>query len=285
MATYNSAKYLEECLKSVFQSVPVNRLIVADHDSTDGTLEILEKYDALILPEQNGLGYARQLTIDKSETPIITFIDSDVIFESMSWWYEAYATMKSDVKIGAVCSEIDEDRLETPRMKYLRFWNKVVPSTFWNNVAPFTKRFGLTLSSTLIKRDLIKDIRIPAILDAREDRFLELNLLRKGYCVKYVSTRGTHYFDYSLKKAHWSGANTRLFEELMYDPEQANIFWLLCRRLPMAFLKGIPPALYYRDPVIIVWNAQHWWGFLRGWLEPYKYRKHIRSAGDKHYVH
>lgn len=45
MATYNGAQYLEEQIRSILnQTLPPDELIVCDDCSTDGTVEILEKY-------------------------------------------------------------------------------------------------------------------------------------------------------------------------------------------------------------------------------------------------
>jgi len=43
VCTYQSERYLDECLTSVEKSVPINKLIVVDHYSTDKTIEIAKK--------------------------------------------------------------------------------------------------------------------------------------------------------------------------------------------------------------------------------------------------
>lgn len=268
--TYNSAKYLEECLASVFSTVPINRLIAIDHHSTDKTLEILKKHGAEIHQENVGLGFARQLSIDLAETETVTFVDSDIVFHSPNWWHEAYELLHSDPQIGAVVARVSEDKLETPRMKYANFWFRFVPSV---------RKFGMTTGSTLMKLENLRKFRIPSKLDCREDRFIEINLLKQGLRVEFTFIDGVHYFDYQPKKAYWGGANTRLITRYIRDPDwkQTNIFYLLFRRILSAMLKAIPPALYYRDPNIIIWNTRHWFRFLKGWMQPYKYRKMKRA--------
>jgi len=268
--TYNSAKYLDECLRSVVETVPINRLIAVDHYSTDGTVPILKKYGAEVHQENVGLGYARQVGLDLAKTEVITFIDSDMVFRQKDWWHQAFRVLQSKPTVGAVVARIDDDRIGTQRMKYSRYW--------WNRM-PKTRKFGMTTGSTLMRLEHLKDFRIPSQLDAREDRYIEINLLKKGLTIEFIFIRGTHYFDYKERKGAWGGANTRLITRYINDPDwkQTNIFYLLFRRVLTAFLKAIPPALYYRDPKIIVWNTLHWWSFLQGWINPYKYRKMKRG--------
>lgn len=175
--TYNSDRYLEECYRRTISSIPmIHRLIVADHYSSDSTLNILAKIASelgpervTILEEDKGLGYARQLLINHSETDIITWIDSDLIITDLNWWIKAFRILEEDNSIGAVVARVNDDRLENPRMKYANFWWRYMPTT---------RRFGLTLGSTLVRREYLKGLKIPSWLDAREDRYLELHLLR-----------------------------------------------------------------------------------------------------------
>jgi len=52
--TYNSEKYLEECLESVKS---VEEIVICDMHSTDRTIEIAQKYGAKIVYHEN-LGFA-----------------------------------------------------------------------------------------------------------------------------------------------------------------------------------------------------------------------------------
>ncbi len=45
MLTKNSERLLDQCLQSIYENVPVKRLIVIDGFSTDNTLKILENYN------------------------------------------------------------------------------------------------------------------------------------------------------------------------------------------------------------------------------------------------
>jgi Glycosyltransferases involved in cell wall biogenesis len=82
--TKNSGKELESCLNSVYENIPVNRIIAVDGYSTDDTLEILHKFDEkyhniVLIQDEGTRGRARQIGIEEAETEWLMFVDSDVI--------------------------------------------------------------------------------------------------------------------------------------------------------------------------------------------------------------
>src|SRR4029077_18296354 len=78
VCTYNSAKTLNDCLRSIRDFHNGSRLLVVDHCSRDRTLEIASTFSAEIHSENKGLGFARQLCFDLVNTEFIVFVDSDV---------------------------------------------------------------------------------------------------------------------------------------------------------------------------------------------------------------
>jgi len=121
----------------------------------------------------------------------------------------------------------------------------------------------------------LKGLRIPHILDAREDRWIELFILKKGFTIDYKKCKGIHYFDHQSDKGAWGGANERILTGVKILP------YLLLRRILFASLKAIPPMFAYKNPQILFWNTKHWFGYLRGFLNPYKYRKLVREKKEK----
>lgn len=81
VTTYNSAKFIENCIESLLnQSIDNIEIIVIDDASTDNTTEILKKYlniKTIKLTENNGTYYARNIGIEQSNGEYITFQDSD----------------------------------------------------------------------------------------------------------------------------------------------------------------------------------------------------------------
>ena len=81
--TYNRARSLTKALDSVLnQTFKDLNLIVVDDGSTDDTLSVLDRYKHLknvyiYTQDNNGVSSARNLGVKKSQSPWISFLDSD----------------------------------------------------------------------------------------------------------------------------------------------------------------------------------------------------------------
>jgi len=263
VCTYQSEKYLDECLTSIEKSVPINRLIIIDHNSTDKTLEIAKKHKAEIHFENVGLGYARQLAINLVETPIFMFVDSDVAFHNYDWFPKAVSLINEEGKVGAVVVHTP-DRNPVLKQKYVDFWWKRVPALKRGKV-------GFHTYSTLILKKAIEGIRIPSIFGAFEHLYILLYMRKLGWTYDVINVEGMHYEQIlsvdASKKAMWFGAGHRILGGINPLPH------LLIRRILTAPLKALPPAIAEKDPNIISWNTRYWFSYLNGWLHPEKYGK------------
>ena len=73
--TYNCARTLEPCLESVKWA---DEIVMLDSASTDGTLEIAEKYGCIVhQTEFLGYGPTKQLAIDKTRNNWVLHVDAD----------------------------------------------------------------------------------------------------------------------------------------------------------------------------------------------------------------
>ncbi|ASA55900.1 DUF4422 domain-containing protein [Vibrio gazogenes] len=87
VAVYNTAKYLENSLKSVFEQTYSNiELIVVNDGSTDDSLyklnKLKESHDFILINKKNaGLGCARNSALERSSGKYIHFMDSDDYME------------------------------------------------------------------------------------------------------------------------------------------------------------------------------------------------------------
>ena len=85
-ASFNSAQVLERCILSVLnQQYPNLEYIIVDGGSTDGTLDIIKKYDkdiaCWISEPDTGIGDAWNKGLMKSTGEIIAIVDSDNSYE------------------------------------------------------------------------------------------------------------------------------------------------------------------------------------------------------------
>ncbi|MGC8812478.1 MAG: glycosyltransferase family 2 protein [Candidatus Aenigmatarchaeota archaeon] len=174
MLTKNSEEILEKCLDSLFQNVPVNRLIVVDGFSQDRTLDILEKYkneysNIRIIQDDGTRATARQKGIEAVKTDWFMFIDSDVVL-CKDWFKRATNYIKEDTGIvwGVNIDVIPGLKSET----FLKLWKKVA-------IEAFKIRGGM--HDTLIRYDAVKDIKIPEDLHFYEDFYITAFILNKGY--------------------------------------------------------------------------------------------------------
>lgn len=93
---YNTYNYLDECIKSIMdQTLEDIEIILVNDGSTDSSKDICEKYRELdnrivvINKDNEGVGKARNVGIDKSSGEYIMFCDSDDYVEK-TWCEEMY---------------------------------------------------------------------------------------------------------------------------------------------------------------------------------------------------
>lgn len=174
LLTKNSDRKLEDCLESVYQNVPVARLIAVDGYSTDKTLDIInsfnEKYhNVKIIMDKGNRATARQKGIAEVNTGWFLFVDSDVVL-CHDWFKKAQQYIGSDVG-GVWGTEVWSTIGSSVTMGiFLRITRKI-----------FEVRGGT--HDTLIKTDLVKDIQIPKKLHVYEDAYIKDWIEQKGYRV------------------------------------------------------------------------------------------------------
>ena len=104
MLTKNSEHLLNKCIESIYENVPVKRLIVVDGFSTDNTLKIMKEFNrkygnVKIITEKGSRAKARERGIEEVKTEWFMFADSDVIL-CKDWFKKAEKYIDKDV--GAV---------------------------------------------------------------------------------------------------------------------------------------------------------------------------------------
>jgi glycosyltransferase involved in cell wall biosynthesis len=172
--TKNSEQKLESCLNSIYENIPVDRMIVVDGYSTDSTLEILHKFDekyhnVVLIQDKGTRGKARQIGIKKAKTEWFMFVDSDVILCDR-WFNKAKHFMKDDV--GAVWG--------------IEIWSTIQNPKILKLFLQITRKIFETRGGThdlLVRRDAIRDIHIPENLHVFEDAYIKDWITKRGYKV------------------------------------------------------------------------------------------------------
>ena len=181
--TFNSAITLERCLRSITEYIPYSRIIIADHNSTDNTQEIARTFNAEILTEEVGLGFATKLLISKARANYILFVDGDIEIVKQGFVEESLKKLKSD-KIGAVVGCALGHRF----------------------------LYGIPLGLTLMHLDTAKKASPPDQIQGRETYYFEEALRMNSLKIAYIRDAMVHRSTYRNFKywPEWQGAQIRL---------------------------------------------------------------------------
>ncbi|MGJ5814192.1 glycosyltransferase family 2 protein [Paludibaculum fermentans] len=177
LVTYNSGRYIKRCLESVLaQKGPQIEIVVVDNNSTDGTRDILERYEdrCLILYNSSNSGFAaaQNQAIQLSRGDWVLTLNPDVLL--MPYFIQALLEAgRLDNRIGTVCGKLltmspdfDIDakpRVDstgiyfTPNLRHLDRGSLEIDN------GHYLKReyvFGATAAAALYRRSMIDDISI-----------------------------------------------------------------------------------------------------------------------------
>ena len=230
--TFNSDRLLQKCISSIRSLLPVNRLIVVDHYSSDRTVPIARSYGAEIYFEDRGLGYATSLGASLANTEYTLFIDSDVIVTNADFYRDAVKFF-SDYRTGAVVG-VERNH-------------------------PF--HYGLPLGLTLFKSEFIKSVDIPENTMGRETYFIQKAISRRKLKIKYLSDAMVHDSIYRSwnRWPEWQGAQIRFCAGL--NPWQ----------LVNSFFVVLLMHMNSKKPKNILYTPLFYLKLLRGFFFPFKW--------------
>lgn len=101
--TYNAEKYLDRCLKGIFQQdYPKEKfeVLVADGNSTDNTSNILKQYSVIVLnnPKRDAES-GKYLCLERSKGDLLVLLDSDNVIASKDWLREMVSPLIEDQEL------------------------------------------------------------------------------------------------------------------------------------------------------------------------------------------
>lgn len=180
---YNEEKYIEECLKSLLnQTEKADEIIVVDNNSTDRTVEIVQKFSSvrIVGERKQGMIYARNKGFDSAKYELITRCDSDTRV-SKDW----IKNIKRHYEVEKV------DALSGP----IRFFD--VPQTRFHKILADIYNDGAVLvyqhrildgPNMSLTKEIWEKVRDKVCLidkDVHEDADLAIHIVRAGGKIKY----------------------------------------------------------------------------------------------------
>lgn len=196
---YNTAKYLDQCLESVFtQSYTDWECIVVDDGSTDNSPEICDEWGrkdsrfVIIHQKNQGVSAARNLGIDRSRGEYICFIDSDDWVEP-DYIGHLLSGMTDDATDMVVAGAIYENRIpqiNAPQKCCKLKVEKEYACAFIDHVSLFYGPCAILFKSSIIKSN---HIAFPRNLSFGEDTTFVFSYLRHVHDVVLASYADYHY--------------------------------------------------------------------------------------------
>ncbi|HVW86559.1 MAG TPA: glycosyltransferase family 2 protein [Bryobacteraceae bacterium] len=179
IVTYNSGRFIKRCLESVLdQDYPFKEIIVIDNNSTDGTIDILERFEnhegvRIVYNEENiGFAGAQNQAIGLSAAEWVLTLNPDVLL--LQGFIESLVNAGNlDPKVGTVCGKLltmtagfdfpEEPLVDstgiyfTPNLRHLDRGSLQVDNGHFRN---YEYVFGATAAAALYRREMIDDISI-----------------------------------------------------------------------------------------------------------------------------
>jgi GT2 family glycosyltransferase len=177
IVTYNSGRYIKRCLESVLaQKGPQFEVIVIDNNSTDGTRDILERYEdrcTIIYNDSNvGFAAAQNQAIRLARGNWVLTLNPDVLL--MPYFIQALLEAgRLDNRIGTVCGKLlvmspdfnidAKPRVDSTGIYFTPFLRHLDRGSRQIDNGHYLKReyvFGATAAAALYRREMIEDISI-----------------------------------------------------------------------------------------------------------------------------
>lgn len=199
--TKNSYPQIRDMINSLLASdIPVNRIIFVDGRSTDGTLEYIKSLDMdkILVFDRGSRASAREIGIKNVETEWFMFLDSDIILPRRWFIYTLKYLEKSNV--GAIWGTA----VNIAKYDYNRYLalKKVYRKPIFEIARQQGERRGYT-HDTLIRTEVVRDLKIPASLHTFEDHYIRRHIEYKGYI--WIST----YPPYCLHRHNYKPSDRR----------------------------------------------------------------------------
>jgi len=263
IVTYNSGRFIKRCIESVLdQRLQDLEIIVVDNASTDGTIDILERFEdrcKVVYNDENiGFAAAQNQAIRLARGGWVLTLNPDVLLLP-NFVRELLETGQMDPKCGTVCGKLlaitanfdlpDKPLVDstgiyfTPMLRHLDRGSQEIDNGHYLN---HEYVFGATAAAALYRREMIEDIAIfdeffdPDFFVYREDADVAWRAQLMGWkCIYTPHARGYHV------RAVLPG-NRRALPPVINMHSVKNRFLMR--------IKNMTGHLYWRNMASIAWR-------------------------------
>ncbi len=289
IVTYNSGRYIKRCLESVLaQKGPQFEVIVVDNNSTDGTRDILERYEdrcTIIYNDRNvGFAAAQNQAIRRARGNWVLTLNPDVLL--MPYFIQALLEAgRLDNRIGTVCGKLlvmspdfnidAKPRVDSTGIYFTPYLRHLDRGSRQIDNGHYLKReyvFGATAAAALYRREMIDDISIDGeFFDSdffvyREDADVAWRAQLMGWrCLYTPYARGYHV------RAVLPGNRRALPKEINMHSVK-NRFLMRIKNITGDLYRRYWLPITFRDLVVIGccllyehYSLKAFWHILRSW--------------------
>ncbi len=174
--TKNSMKpCFPQCIQSIRANVPVNRIIIVDKGSTDGTVEFAKASGCTVIDDSDGTrATARDKGIRESDTEFFVLVDSDVLLEP--GWFSKIRGAMEEGKVGAACGFL------YPTGRHMLNLYRSLAAMYRTGGLQNLARYGVFAgSNVLVRKKAVEGLHTPRDLD---DTYIGEYIRSSGYIVR-----------------------------------------------------------------------------------------------------
>ncbi len=259
--TFNEARHIDDCLKSIFkQKYPGElEIFIIDDNSTDDTLVKVKKYPVKVLTNsRKDLLYGKKLGLDNATGEYFMYLDADIQLLGPFWFNKMIDPLLADKSIIASFTKYVSTSSDSPLNKYITLdFLQRDPLFIWltpplEQVVVGRKKHWTICNYTLEKmlptglcvyrrKELIKVI-------GKRSKFVELDVVvllvkNRHSRFAYVSNAGMHHpFITSLSELT-SKRSRNLHKMYFNQPDTREWTWVNWRN-PFHFLKLLIWIIY-----------------------------------------
>ena len=178
--SYNSAKFIKECVESVISQTYTNwEMIIVDDSSNDNSkqkIAILSENDSrvktIFLDDNIGAAGARNVAIQKAKGKYIAFLDSDDLWAPHKLEKQIYFMSKNNIGFSFTAYQvISEDSLD---------YKHIISAPKKMTYHSYLKNTIIGCLTVVVNREEIGDFQMPDIRSSH-DMALWLLIMRRGF--------------------------------------------------------------------------------------------------------